>query len=90
MVGETTPETLPEKTMADPGETTINFSDSLADEWCFLDHNTLPVVKFDYLKQYKICRHAFAGQIDWKWLLFAHKNGNKVHVKIALQGRLSQ
>jgi len=89
MVGKTGPETLSEKTMADPGETTVNFSDSMADEWRFLDHETLPMEKYGYQKHREPGFHIFGRGIGRQLLQSFRKNGSKVHLKIDFDGRLS-
>lgn len=43
MMGEAGPESFADKTMAEPGEATVNVSNSMTGEWSFLYHNVLLV-----------------------------------------------
>lgn len=49
MMGQSVPESPPEKLMADSGKTAVDFSDTLANKWLFLYHNDLLSFLFSVL-----------------------------------------
>jgi len=60
-VGKAAPESFADKTMADPGETTVNVSNSMAGEWSFLCHNVLLVEENSYQTHQATYFHIFEG-----------------------------
>jgi hypothetical protein len=87
MVTQAAPKTLPQKTMADPGEAAVNFPDPMAKKRFFLDHFILPDNRLTPNGCFHIGCHTPAGENDPQFDLFFHKNGNRAWQTTILQGR---